>query len=278
MRPRHRRSGQQHGKRRDRAGRIAPAGSSPGLSSAAACIRSSTADGRARDAERALTVAELPHGARLGGQGAPQHVVALERHGLAARARPPPRRRRRSRRRRRAPATGRSRTARPPREAPSAVNASIALRYDAAASQNLSCADCANASPATARAVHSRSSADVQIVRAALVESSAHREPRRDELGDGRRLQHPADVRQVADRFEVAAALFVAGARGIEVAEPEVHVADALRHRRRAVRGRRSHPLVGADGVERDERARIVALRHVDPAEPFERCAIRRRR
>ena len=51
------------------------------------------------------------------------------------------------------------------------------------------------------------------------------------------RLQDPADVRQVANRLEMAAALFVAGPRGIEVGEPEVHVADALRHRREPCRG-----------------------------------------
>ena len=44
------------------------------------------ADGRARDAQRPLTLAELPHRAGLGGQCAPHDVVALDGHGLAARA------------------------------------------------------------------------------------------------------------------------------------------------------------------------------------------------
>ena len=204
------------------------------------------ADGGARDAERPLTVAELPHRAGLGGQCAPHDVVVLEGHRLAARAN-----------RRLDPAGEVAGAGERLRQANLGARRLLAQATRGERVDRLAVGRRRVEEPVLRRLREGepgdRPRRALAIVgrradgAAAFVQVLGAIEPRRDELGDGHRLQDPADVRQVANRLEVAAALFVAGPRGIEVGEPEVDVADALRDRREPAADS-GHALVGADG------------------------------
>ncbi len=69
----------------------------------------------------------------------------------------------------------------------------------------------------------------------------------------------------------MTAAVFEHLPRRVEVPQPEVHVAGALRDRAQPAAGA-LHPGILQDSVQRVERRRIVALRGVDEAQAFLRA------
>ena len=95
-------------------------------------------------------------------------------------------------------------------------------------------------------------------------------EPAGDEVDERERLQRPADVGAILDGLEMRAAFSKRGARLVEVAEPEVHVADAEERRALIVPIVARFPF-GQDTSQRIERRGVVALREEYPPQTLER-------
>ena len=149
------------------------------------------------------------------------------------------------------------------------VNASMAFLYEAIPSWNFSCAVWAKASPATALAAHSLSPPALQLSTALPVLVFGQREPAGDQIDERQPCQRAPGMREMLHRLEVRAAFDERGARTVQIAEPEVHVADA-QERRALIVAIVPRLAFREHAGKRVECRAIVALRDKHAAQPFE--------